>query len=184
MTASQSGSGEVAEAADLAKVFAEAERIDDVARAIRRGNSRNRVGELAIGALRRFGTGLDAAVLFVVRDAVAIGWKGFSRDVPDLVVDELAVPMGAPSVVAACAREARALLIDGAHGTEIDRRLWQALGKPAPGQVAVAPVVLADHPVCLVYGQAASMAPFAELFAAVTRATTTAFSRLLRAAQR
>ena len=184
MTASQSGSGEVAEAADLAKVFAEAERIEDIARAIRRGNNRNRVGELAIGALRRFGAGLDAAVLFVVRDAVAIGWKGFSRDVPDLVLDELAVPLDAPSVLAASAREVRALLIDGAHGTEIDRRLWQALGKPAPGQVAVAPVILADHPVCLVYGQAASMAPFAALFAAVTRATTTAFARLLRAAQR
>jgi hypothetical protein len=184
MTTTGSGSGEVAEAADVARIFAEAESIEDIARAIRRGHSRNRVGELAIGALRKYGTGLDAGLIFIVRDDVAIGWKGFVRGVTDLVVDELAVPLDAPTVIAAAARDSRALLIDGAHGTDIDRRLWTALGKPAPGQVAVAPVVLAGHPVCLVYGQGASMSPFAELFAAVTQATTTAFARLLRAAQR
>lgn len=184
MTTTASGSGEVAEAADVAKIFADADSIEDIARAIRRGHSRNRVGELAIGALRKFGTGLEAGVMFVVREDVAIGWKGFSRGVHDLVVDELAVPLDSPTVLTAAAREARALLIDGEHGTDIDRRLWAALGKPEPGQVAVAPVVLASHTVCLVYGQGATMTPFAELFAAVTQATTTAFARLLRAAQR
>lgn len=183
-TSSSSGSGEVAEAADLAQIFADSDSIEDLARAIRRAHSRNRVGELAIGALRKFGKGLDAGLLFVVREDVAIGWKGFSRGVHDLVVDEIAVPLDAPTVLTAAAREARALLIDGVHGTDIDRRLWTALGKPDPGQVAVAPVVLASHTVCLVYGQGAAMTPFAELFAAVTQATTTAFARLLRAAQR
>jgi len=38
--------------------------------------------------------------------------------------------------------------------------------------------------VCLIYGHAAQMGPLAELFAAVTQATTTALARLLRAAQR
>ena len=184
MSSSSSGSGEVAEAADLARIFADSDSIEALARAIRRAHSRNRVGELAIGALRKFGTGLDAGMLFVVREDVAIGWKGFSRGVQDMPVDEIAVPLDAATVLTASARESRALLIDGAHGTDIDRRLWTALGKPDPGQVAVAPVVLASHVVCLVYGQGASMAPFAELFAAVTQAVTTAFARLLRAAQR
>lgn len=184
LTTTASGRGEVAEAADVARILVEAGSIAEVARAIRRARGRNRVGELAIGALRRFGDGLDAAVLFVVREEVAIGWKGFARDVDDLAVDDLAVPLDAPTLLAAAAREARALLIDGAHGTDIDRRLWAALGHSDPGEVAVAPVFLADHPVCLVYGQGATLTRYAELFAAVTQATTTAFARLLDAAQR
>lgn len=179
-----SGSSEIAEAADLARVFATCRTIEDYARAIRRASTRNRVGELAIGGLQRLGAGLEAAALFVLREDVAIGWKGFVAGADDVAVDELAVPLDAPTVLSAAARDGRALLIDGGHGTEIDRRLWAALGKPSPGEVACAPVILADHPVCLVYGQAPRMAPYAELFAAVTQAVTTAFARMLRAAQR
>jgi hypothetical protein len=157
----------------------------DAARAIRRGTSRDLVGDLAARALRTFGgDALTCGILFVVREDVAIGWKGFIAGVDDPALEQLAIPLAAPTVLGAAAREHRALLIDGASGGELDRRLWRALGHPAPGQVAVAPVVLADHTVCLVYGQAASMAPFAELFAAVTQATTSAFARLLRAAHR
>jgi hypothetical protein len=69
----------------------------------------------------------------------------------------------------------------------MDRRLWIALGKSAPGQVAVAPITIVNTVVCLIYGQTSggtTIAPYAELFAAVTQATQTAFARLLRAAQR
>jgi hypothetical protein len=187
LSATGSGSGEVAEAAAIATILVDGAGIEDVARAIRRGHSRARVGELAIGALRKFGKGLDAGLLFVVREDTAIGWKGFSYGVDDLAIDELAVPLDAPTVLAAAVREGRALLIDGDHGSEIDKRLWRALDKPTPGQVAVAPVILAGHTVCLFYGQSAPgtlMAPHAELFAGVQQATTSAFARLLRAAQR
>ncbi len=157
----------------------------EAARAIRRGLSRDRVGELAASTLQSFGGGaLTAGILFVIREEVAIGWKGFIAGIDDPVLEELAIPLSAQTVLGAAARERRALLIETPAGAEMDHRLWRALGHPDPGQVAVAPVVLADHPVCLVYGQAAKMAPFAELFAAVTQATTSAFARLLRAAQR
>jgi len=177
------GSGELVDAADVASVVA-ATSIVDVARMIRRARSRNRVGELALAALRRFGGGIEAAILFVVRENVAFGWKGFAIDGDDLVLDELAIPLEAPTILSAAAEEGRALLIDGAHGTEVDRRLWAALGRPVPGQAAVAPVLLVGHPVALLYGQAPDLMPHAELFASVTAAITSAFARLLRAAQR
>jgi hypothetical protein len=180
-------SSEVREAADLATVLGDDATIEECARAIRRGQTRGRIGDLAIGTLRRFGDDLDAAILFLVRGAVAIGWKGFVRDAPGVEIEDLAVPLDVPNLLEASAGEARSLLIDGAHGTEIDRRLWAALGKPTPGQVGVAPVVLVGTVVCLIFGQsraARPLAPHAELFAAVTQATTTAFARLLRTAQR
>ncbi len=178
-------SGEMADAADVAAIFADNASLDEVARAIRRAGTRNRVGDLAIGAVRRFGGDrLGAGIMFVVREAVAIGWKGFVTGNHDLCIDELAVPLDSPNVLAVAAREGRALLIDGPQATDLDRRLWRAIGVDPPGQVAVAPVQLAGHPVCLFYGHADQMAPLAELFAAVTQATTTAFARLLRAAQR
>jgi len=176
-------SGELEEVHEPSAVH-DAISLDDVARAIRRGDSRDRVGELAIAALRRFGEGrLKAAIIFVVREATAIGWKGFIDD-SDTPIEDLAVPLDAPTVLAAAARERRPLLIDGAQASELDHRLWTAMGCAPPGQVAVAPVVLAHHPVCLIYGQGEHVAPLAELFAAVTQATTTALARLLRAAQR
>lgn len=177
-------SGELVEVDDEPSVVSAATTLDEVARAIRRGDSRDRVGDLALAALRRFGDGkLEAVILFVVREATAIGWKGHLPG-SDVAIEDLAVPLDAPTVLAAAARERRALLIDGAQATEIDHRLWDAMGCAPPGQVAVAPVVLANHPVCLIYGQGPNLAPFAELFAAVTQATTTALARLLRAAQR
>ncbi|MCA9680466.1 MAG: hypothetical protein H6708_29765 [Kofleriaceae bacterium] len=161
------------------------DRLEEAARAIRRAQSRDRVGELAVAALRRFGgADLQAGVVFVIREDVALGWKGFVRGDDDVAFETLAVPLDAPSVLAAAYHERRALLIDGHTGTALDRRLWGALGLAEPGQVAAAPVVLGEHPVCLVYGQAPKMGALAELFAAVTQATTSAFARLLRAAQR
>lgn len=177
-------SGNVSEAAELARVVAGCDSIPDVARAIRRSETRNRVGDLVVLALRRFAPDLDAALVFVVREDVAFGWKGFSVGVDDLAIEELAIPLDAPTVVAAAAAERRALLIDGEHGTELDRRLWRVLGHPNPGQVACTPVLLSGLPVCLVYGQARSMVAYAELFAALAQATTTALARMLRAAQR
>lgn len=175
---------DIAEAAELARVLAACDTIEEVARAIRRSQTRNRVGDLVVGALRRFGPQLDAGLLFVVREDVAFGWKGFAIGVDDLAVEELAIPLDAPTVLTAATLGGRALLIDGEHGTELDRRLWSVLGDANPGQVACAPVMLSGTPVCLLYGHARSMAPYAELFAAVTQATTTAFARMLRAAQR
>jgi hypothetical protein len=178
------GSGDVAEAADLAQLFATDPTLADLARAIRRARTRTRIGELALGTLRHLGPGLEAGLLFVVRDEAAVGWMGFAAGVDDLAVDGLAVPLDAATVLGAAAREGRALVIDGVHGSPIDRRLWQAIGHPTPGQVAVAPILLSGTPVCLLYGQAPAMAPHVELFAAVTQATTAAFGRMLRAAQR
>ncbi len=177
-------SGELEEVNEEPSSVQAALSLDDVARAIRRGDSRDRVGDLAVAALRRFGEGkLTAAIVFVLREDTAIGWKGHVAG-GDVAIEDLAVPLDAPTVLGAAARERRALLIDGPQATEIDQRLWTAMGCPRPAQVAVAPVVLADHPVCLIYGHGPEMASLAELFAAVTQATTTALARLLRAAQR
>jgi hypothetical protein len=187
MSQSGSGSSEVAEAAAIATLLAEARTVDDIARAVRRAHRRGRIGDLAVGALRRFGDTIEAGLMLLVRETTALGWKGYSRKVDDVAFDELAVPLDAPTVLASAVHEGRALVIDGDHGTDIDRRLWQALGKPNPGQVAVAPIVLHGHVICLLYGQSApgtSMAPYAELFAAVQHSTSAAFARLLKAAQR
>ena len=76
--------------------------LDELVRAIRRSTSRSRIGHLVVHALREgFGGSLDAGVLLVVRDEIALGWKGFVRDRSDDSIEAIAVPLAIPAFCAA-----------------------------------------------------------------------------------
>jgi hypothetical protein len=160
--------------------------LGDLQRAIRRAHGRDGVGDLVVAGLRdHFGGCLDAGMLLVVREPVAIGWKGFVRGGDAGSIEAIAVPLDQPSALAGPYRDGRGTFGRLAEATLIDRRLWKAIGGPPPDEVLVAPIVLGGQTVCLLYAQGRGRpAAFAADAAALAEATSQAFERLLRAAQR
>ncbi len=157
-------------------------------RAIRRGNDRDRVGELAVAALTSFCPGVEVAALLVVRGPVLIGWLGRNRD-GELDLRSLAVPLDQPSAVAkVVAGGAEVTLALEDDGAALDHQLARALGAAAPGRVVMSPISLSEGKVaCVVYcvvrpGDAAPALD--ERIASVVASTRTAFLRLIRAASR
>jgi len=79
---------------------AELRSLDDANRAIRRASTREKVGDLMVrAAMTLTAGGIDAALVFVVREPIAIGWKGEVRDATP-AVDAIAVPLDEPNAVA------------------------------------------------------------------------------------
>ncbi len=117
----------------------------------------------------------------MVREPVAIGWKGAVRGAEPRL-DEIAVPLDEPCLAARAFRSRGFERATAEHATAIDRRLWTALGGARPQAAVVAVVQISDHPVCLLYAHGA--APRADLATGLAEAASSAFARLLRAAQR
>jgi hypothetical protein len=156
--------------------------VDEATRSIRRAGTRERVGDLVIRAAMQIGgAGIDAAVLFVAREPIAIGWKGEVRG-GEPAIDEIAVPLDEPNAIAIAFRGGGLERIAGGAATALDLRLQTALGGPAPAHITVAPVAIGGQAVCLLYAHGKSDA--GDLVAALADAASTAFVRLLRAAQR
>jgi hypothetical protein len=119
-------------------------------------------------------------ILFAVREPIAIGWKGdVAGGTPPL--DGIAVPLDEPNAIARAFQSGHAWL-DVADGkaTELDRRLWSALGGAPPAQVSVSPVVIGGHPVCLLYAHGRALSGADDALRGLAEAASTAFVRLLR----
>src|SRR5205823_6577587 len=96
-------------------------------------------------------------VVFLVRDGNALGWYGrVAGKQPRTSVDQISLPLGPAS--------AFQIAHDGMkpfHGPPpspvhpIENRLWEALGTPPPLDVVVAPVLVRQRVVNLVYAHAA-----------------------------
>ncbi|HUQ08550.1 MAG TPA: hypothetical protein VM261_38930 [Kofleriaceae bacterium] len=159
--------------------------VDDLARAVRRAETRDRVGELIVDALAELpGAPLDAAAIFVVRPPLAVGWKGFCDD-GRAVIDSLAVPLDQPGILARSYGEKETLVLEPRAATVIDERMWSLFGGLTPRYVLVAPICVGDHVVCMLYAQSSAGLGQAEALAiTLAEAASTAFGRLLRAAQR
>jgi len=159
--------------------------VDELARAVRRAETRDRVGDLIVDALSELpGAPLDAAAIFVVRQPLAIGWKGFCDD-GRAVIESLAVPLDQPGLLARSYSEQETLVVEPRSPTVIDERMWTLLGGLPPRYVLVAPICVGDHVVCLLYAQSSSGLGQAEaLGITLAEAASVAFGRLLRAAQR
>jgi len=163
---------------------AELRSLDDANRAIRRASTREKVGDLMVrAAMTLTAGGIDAALVFVVREPIAIGWKGEVRDATP-AVDAIAVPLDEPNAVARAFRRPGPELCELATASELDRKLVAAIGGPEPDCAIVAPVVIANHPVCLLYAHGVAIREHAELVRSLAEAASAAFVRLLRQAQR
>ena len=158
--------------------------LEAATRAVRRSPSRERVGDLVVRAARELtGDALDAVVVFVVREPIAVGWKGVVVGA-EPALDAIAVPLDEPNLVARAVGAGGPAELDLADATALDHRLIDALGGRPPSRAIAAPVLIAGHPVCLVYAHGAAVGAAADTVRALAEAAGTAFGRLLRAAQR
>jgi hypothetical protein len=159
--------------------------IGDSLRAIKRARNRDQVAELAVDALdRHAGADVDAVALFLVRGAVALGWRGFSRDLA-VSFDRLAVPVDEHGVVINRGQDPRCLVVEQCDLRDVDRKMIGALSPHPPTYLVVAPVVIVDRNVCFVYAQGRTDQAHAhEVVVAVADATRAGLIQLLRASRR
>lgn len=161
--------------------------LDGTIKAIRRATGRGRVARLAVNVLcNAFDQSLSAGMLLIVRDGIAIGWKGFVRDRSDEIIEAVAVPLDEPSVLRAPHQEHRSQVGPVAEPSELDQRLWRLLGAGTPGEVAVLPIHIFDEVPALLYAQAPERIapPDAGGLAELAQAVSAALHRLMRAAER
>lgn len=158
---------------------------EELARAVRRAETRDRVGDLIVEALGELpGAPLDAAAIFIIRPPLAIGWKGFCED-GNAVIESLAVPLDQPGLLAAAYTSQQATVCSPTAATVIDERMWSLFGGRPPHHVIVAPICVGDQCVCILYAHSrAGLGPAEALAITLADAAATAFGRLLRAAQR
>lgn len=166
----------------------ELETLEHFLRAIRRAQSRERIAELALTALARFSpAALETAVLFVVREHFAIGWKGIAGESDLKGLDHVAVDLQEPSLLATAHQrgELATLLQANDAPAFVDERLWLALATLPPFEAAACPVQIGGQSVCLYYVQGtSSLADALPVLQQIAEATAGGFARMFRAAQR
>jgi hypothetical protein len=157
-------------------------------RSIRRCRDREQLGALVVDCLdRQSGDSLSASVVFIARGSIAVGWRGFVRG-KELAVDQLAIPLDEPSIMAraiAFATAVRRLAPGQAPLGELDERLFEKLGGDIPAYAIAVPITIKEHLIGFVYGQGHADQAGAEwLLVEVGDATRAALTGLLRSAQR
>ncbi len=157
-----------------------AETLTEARRAIRRGLDRDRVAALVIESIERFVEACDAAMMFVVRGAVAVGWKWFTRAAH--TPPELAVPMDQQGLVPTVVGTGATARCGADDLSAIDMLLLRALGK-MDGDLVVVPVAIGGKVICVVVMATASDTSATEVETLATAAGV-AFSRLIRDASR
>lgn len=171
--------------------FVAAQTLEDVLRAIRRATSRERIGELTLGALRdHFDQVFDMAALLALRDLFAVGWKGFVRHGRDESVESLTLPVRAASLVADAHASRRPYVgAPPGNGSPMDQRMWRLLDVEPPSLIAVAPLLVDTEVGCIIYAhthvapeQAAEV--IGDQFTALAGATAAALERLARDLER
>ena len=172
----------VAIAADGSKEVRGPATLQEAAKGIRRGLSRDRVATLVIEALQQFVPSCEAALMLVIRGDVAIGWQHFSRG--GTSTSDVAVPLDQPGLAP------RAIMHNmTARGmpddlSPIDQALFYSLceGK-GDEHLALCPISIAGQVMCLLAAVIKSDSPSSPLDL-VASAAGAAFTRLIRDASR
>jgi len=154
--------------------------LGEATRAIRLSTGRDRVADLVIDTLDRFAPTCEAAILLVVRGAIAIGWKGFQRNGGAL--GEIAVPIEDGGLVPRAIELGCVLRKPCGELDTIDRLLLASLGQHA-GDLVVVPISIADKVMCVIAIATAENAPV-ESAEPIAAAAGAAFARLMRDASR
>jgi type II secretion system (T2SS) protein E len=128
-----------------------AEEILDLPAALERmqeAASRSEVADAIVAHARDV---FDVAVLLVVRDDLAVGWKGFGRQLDGERIESLLLPLATPSMFKTAAESAEVFL-GAALPSALHAHLYKVLRAAAPRQAAVVPIVIRDRVVNLLYG--------------------------------
>jgi hypothetical protein len=115
--------------------------------------SRDEIGDAILDYLRSTcGFGL----LFIVQQDVAVAWKGFAPGRDSAALQSLSIPLTEPSLLRpAYGTKHIFRATPPLDGAAWDTVLWRQLRSPPPEEVVVAPVVLKNRVVTLIYGHAA-----------------------------
>lgn len=129
----------------------------------------------------------EAMVLFIVRDRVAIGWRGHVLTAAGLrrPIEDLALPLG-PASGLEVAYDAARLFVgpSPSPARPVETQLWRAIGaEPDPPGMIVAPVLARGRVINLVYahGQVAPSAEQAAELEQLALRAQSAYERMLRA---
>lgn len=145
-------------------------------------STRDEVGDIIVDHMR---TSFGVGIVFITRNDVAVGWKGFAPAVAGHGIEALAVPLTLPSMLSLAYESHQTFRgIPPAEGDEAHGRLWKALRMSPPQESVVVPIVVADRTVNLVYAHAIDGAPLGSDsvrdMLTVCGAATQAYVRLLR----
>jgi len=125
---------------------------EDLCKRVQGARSRESIGETIMDfAMGRFG----AAVLFLIRDQSAIGWRVYSETGISMedTVEELSLPLGGSSALQIAADTGEVYRGPATSaGKPVERRLWEALGlETEPVEQMVAPICVDNRAVNLLY---------------------------------
>ncbi|HRG95928.1 MAG TPA: serine/threonine-protein kinase [Polyangiaceae bacterium] len=153
----------------------------DAVAALGEALSKHDVGDLVVDYLR---SSYECGVVFMLRDASLVGWKGFAPGAPEGTIEALELPAAVPSALR-IAYEGRAVFRGAppAEGASLHGRLFRALGCPPPKELIVAPIALGKRVVNLVYAHAHGGGPLPATAAvdltSVCDAARDAYARLI-----
>jgi hypothetical protein len=139
-------------------------------------------------ALLRFARGrLEACVLFLLRERLALGWRGFAPGVPSSELESFSMPLAATSCLAQ-AHETQAPW-RGKPGGALDATLFARLRLTAPPlEVLTAPITIGARVVNLMYAHGADGRPLddgvVDGLLSVSEAAGEAYARLIQQTKR
>ncbi len=122
---------------------------DEISIGLSRAENRDEIADLVIDYL---GKKLDKAALFLVRDDMAIGWKGFcyQEAIPDM--EKIRIPLTGESAMKAVADGAGRYLGPLAN-SNANNRLLEAMGGNRPKAVLLMPLLISGRIVNILYAE-------------------------------
>jgi hypothetical protein len=130
--------------------------LEEAVAALRVATARDEIGDVLADYLRSaFGCGL----VLIVKSGMALGWKGFAPDAEPELIESIAMPLGAPSMLATAYEQLSTFRgVPPNDGKALQTRLWKVLRCEPPDEVVVAPIIVAKRIVNLLYAHAEGIA--------------------------
>ena len=136
-------------------------------------------------ALMSFATGLfDIAVLFIVRDNLALGWKSAGPGAARAYADHLLIPLDSPSLIQSAVQSEDGVVDGTIAPSTVHSYLYKVLGTFEPPRATAAVVSIGRRVVNIMYGhrdtqRAPLDAPEVDQVRHVCRAAAEAYARLI-----
>jgi len=149
---------EILEEAEIVEVEGWTERISqfapsEISKALARAETREEIADLVINNLA--GSFVRAAI-FLIRDNMAIGWKGVFLQEPLPEIAEIRIPLSEPSVLKTVA-DGAGLYLGPLADTAMNRMLLDGLGGGRPKAVLLAPLLISGRIVTIVYADGVAL---------------------------
>jgi hypothetical protein len=144
--------------------------------------------DVIIESLLRFARGrLETSVMFLLKDGMAVGWRGFTSRAGDAEIAALALPLDVPSCLSTAYAD-KVPWRGKPASTGVDARLTAGLrGEGAPAEAMVVPIVIGPRVVNLMYLHGEGGRPLdagaIDGILSVTDAASEAYARIIQKAK-